>query len=65
MTNEDTKIYKVSWERGRKVGAIGIFYPDSVTVMAETPEEALRKAYETHEHLKWPTVTEQEEGIEL
>ena len=45
------KNYNVSWKQGRKVGAIGIFYPDSVNVAAKTPEEALLKAYETHEHL--------------
>ena len=51
------KNYNVSWKQGRKVGAIGIFYPDSVNVAAETPEEALLKAYETHEHLMMVTVT--------
>ena len=50
------KTYEVSWKRGRKVGAIGIFYPGSVTVAAETPEAALLKAYETHEHLMFVTV---------
>jgi hypothetical protein len=48
--------YNVSWKRGRRVGAIGIFYPDSVNVAAETPEKALLKAYETHEHLMMVTV---------
>ena len=55
-----SKTYNVSWKRGRKVGAIGIFYPDSVTVSAETPDEALLKAYETHEHLMLVTVSEAE-----
>ena len=55
-----TKTYDVSWKSGRKAGAIGIFYPDSVTVAAETPEEALLKAYETHEHLIFVTVSETE-----
>ena len=50
------KTYEVSWKRGRKVGAIGIFYPGSVTVAAETPEAALLKAYETYEHLMFVTV---------
>ena len=52
------KFYKVSWSAGRTLGAIGIFYPDSVTVTAETPDGAIRKAYETHEHLMFVTVTE-------
>jgi hypothetical protein len=51
-----TKCYKVSWSKGRKVGAIGIFYPDSVTVTVDTPEDAIRKAYETHEHLMFVAV---------
>ena len=50
------KNYNVSWKHGRKVGAIGIFYPDSVNVAAEPPEEARLKAYETHEHLMMVTV---------
>ena len=55
-----TKTYDVSWKRGRKVGAIGVFYPGGVTVAAETPEEALLKAYKTHEHLMFITVSETE-----
>ncbi len=43
--------YRVSWRQGRKAGAIGIFYPDSVEVEAEDPAHAIHKAYETHEHL--------------
>ena len=45
------KTYRVSWEKGRKVGAPGSFYGGSVTVEAESPEAARLKAYETHEHL--------------
>jgi len=52
------QIYKVSWNFGRKKGALGKFYPDSVTVEAATPEAALNKAYETHDHLMFVTVTE-------
>ena len=52
------KCYTVSWSKGRKIGAVGIFYPDWVSVTADTPEDALRKAYETHEHLMFVTVTE-------
>jgi hypothetical protein len=43
--------YRVSWRKGRRIGAQGIFYPDSVVVQAASEEEAIRKAYETHEHL--------------
>ena len=62
MKNEDAKTYKVSWERGRfeaefgHDAAIGIYFPGSVTVTAETPKEALRKAKETHKHAMFPTV---------
>ena len=56
------KYYEVRWSKGRKIGAIGIFYPDSVSVTAYTPEDALRKAYETHEHLMFVTVTETNVG---
>jgi hypothetical protein len=55
-----SKTYRVSWKSGRKVGAIGIFYPDSVIVLAETREDAILKAYETHEHLMSVTVSETE-----
>jgi len=51
-----SKTYNVSWKSGRKVGATGIFYPGGVTVAAETPEEAILKAYETHDHLMFVTV---------
>jgi hypothetical protein len=50
------KKYKVSWKQGRKVGAIGIFYPGSVEVTAESAEAAKLKAYDTHEHLGGVTV---------
>lgn len=36
---------------GRKVGAIGIVYRHDVTVEAETPEDAVAKLYDTHEHI--------------
>ena len=52
------KRYRVSWKKGRKAGALGVFYPDSVTVEAETPEAARLKAYETHEHLMFVTIEE-------
>tara|TARA_R110002020_G_scaffold18907_1_gene65280 strand:+ start:567 stop:749 length:183 start_codon:yes stop_codon:yes gene_type:complete len=58
------KTYNVSWKSGRRVGAIGVFYPDSVDVVAETPEEALLKAYETHEHLTMVTVEEKNKNDE-
>ena len=45
------KRYKVEWKQGRKIGAIGICYPDSVVVYAEDEEAAHLKAYDTHEHL--------------
>jgi hypothetical protein len=55
-TNTERKMhmtdhYRVSWRKGRRIGAQGIFYPDSVVVQAASEEEAIRKAYETHEHL--------------
>ena len=45
------KEYEVSWEKGRRIGSQGIFYPDSVVVKAANKEEAYSKAYDTHEHL--------------
>jgi hypothetical protein len=36
---------------GRKVGAIGIRYPITITVEAESANEARLKAYDTHEHI--------------
>jgi hypothetical protein len=36
---------------GRTVGAIGIRYPVSITVEAESENEAKLKAYDTHEHI--------------
>jgi len=52
------KRYKVEWEQGRKIGAIGIFYPDSVVVYAEDEDAAHLKAYDTHEHLTGINVIE-------
>tara|TARA_R100000315_G_C5221070_1_gene132906 strand:- start:474 stop:650 length:177 start_codon:yes stop_codon:yes gene_type:complete len=46
-----TDHYRVSWQKGRRIGAEGILYPDSVVVQAASEEEAILKAYETHEHL--------------
>ena len=37
---------------GRTRGAIGIFYPISTEVEAETPEAAELKLYDTHEHIQ-------------
>jgi hypothetical protein len=36
---------------GRQVGAIGSTHHDCVAVQAEDYEEAIRKLYETHEHI--------------
>ena len=52
------KTYRVSWQKGRRVGAIGIFYPGSVVVQAENERAAHLKAYDTHDHLLFVTVTE-------
>lgn len=49
-------MYRVSWKHGRKRGAIGVFYPDSVVVEAENKEAALLKAYDTHEWLMFTQV---------
>ena len=56
------KTYKVSWRKGRLVGAQGIFYPDSVVVQAENEKAAHLKAYDTHEHLMHVNVTELDES---
>ena len=56
------KTYKVSWQKGRLIGAQGIFYPDSVVVQAENEKAAHLKAYDTHEHLMHVTVTEMDES---
>mgnify|MGYP003115581635 FL=1 len=56
------KTYRVSWKKGRRVGAIGIFYPDSVIVEANSPEEAHMKAYDTHDHLMLVDVEEVDEN---
>ena len=52
------KRWRVSWKKGRTAGALGVFYPDSVIVEAETPEAARLKAYEKHEHLMFVTIEE-------
>ena len=52
------KTYKVSWQKGRLIGAQGIFYSDSVVVQAENEKAAHLKAYDTHEHLMHVSVTE-------
>ena len=52
------KRWRVSWKKGRTAGALGVFYPDSVIVEAETPEAARLQAYETHEHLMFVTIEE-------
>ena len=56
------KTYRVSWRRGRRAGAQGIFYPDSVVVQAENEKAAHLKANDTHEHLMFVTVTEMDES---
>ena len=56
------KTYRVSWQKGRRVGAIGIFYPGSVVVQAENERAAHLKAYDTHDHLLFVTVTELDES---
>lgn len=56
------KTFRVSWQKGRRTGAIGIFYPDSVVVKADNEKAAYLKAYDTHEHLMFVTVTEVKEG---
>ena len=55
------KTYRVSWRKGRLSGAQGIFYPDSVVVQAENEKAAHLKAYDTHDHLLFVTVTEMDE----
>ena len=37
---------------GRLVGAIGIFQDFSVTVSAESQEQAILKLYDTHDHIR-------------
>jgi len=56
------KTYRVSWRKGRRIGAIGIDYPDSVIVQANSPYDAHMKAYDTHEHLMFVDVTEMDES---
>lgn len=54
--------YKVSWRFGRTKGAIGKSYPGSVIVEAESPENAIFRAYETHEHLLFTKAQKIEES---
>ena len=56
------KTYRVSWQKGRRAGAQGRFYPASVVVQAENERAAHLKAYDTHEHLMHVTVTEMDES---
>ncbi len=58
------KTYRVSWQKGRRAGAQGIFYPDSVVVQAENEKAAHLKAYDTHEHLMFVDITEMDEKHE-
>lgn len=50
--------YKVSWKKGRRIGAEGILYPGNLIVYADNELEAHLKAYETHEHLMFVSITE-------
>ena len=43
-------IYEVSF-RGRPIGSIGFFRNCMVEVAAEDEKHAVKKAYESHEHL--------------
>ena len=56
------KTYRVSWQKGRRAGAQGKHYPDSVVVQAENEKAAHLKAYDTHEHLMHVNVTEMNES---
>lgn len=47
--------YRIKFS-GRKIGAIGIFYPVALDIEADDPTDALLKAYETHEHIHNPRV---------
>ena len=49
--------YKVSFT-GRKAGAIGIAHRCTVHVVADSVEQAKLKAYDTHDHIMFPEVTE-------
>ena len=49
--------YSISWMRGRRAGAIGAFYPGSLTVKASSEEQALLEVYKTHEHLLCVRIT--------
>lgn len=43
-------LYKIQFV-GRRIGAIGITYVHTVTVEAETQEQAISKLYETYDHI--------------
>jgi len=43
-------IYEVSF-RGRPIGSLGYFRECTVEVAAEDEKHAVKKAYESHEHL--------------
>ena len=58
MSKSKLKTYRVSWEKGRKAGALGVTYTGGVIVRAASPEAARLKAYETHEHLRCVKVEE-------
>ena len=55
--------YLVSFT-GRTRGAIGIVYPITLTIEANTPEDAKRKVYDTHDPYLSPTATEIRFGTE-
>jgi hypothetical protein len=44
-------LYEVSWQYGRKVGAVGMSSPGRIAVLAVDVEEARLGAYEKYEHL--------------
>ena len=48
--------YLVQAQSGRKVGAIGCFYPIATFVEADNAEAALIAAYDKIEHLTLPKV---------
>lgn len=56
-TQAEPKKYRVTFS-GRTRGAIGIFHQCSITVEAMDEEGAILKAYETHDHIHFPKVTE-------
>jgi len=48
--------------KGRELGAICIFSNYAVQVEGETPQEALLKVYDTHDHLSRLRLTNQTTG---